>query len=242
MQLLTAEHGTAILAALCALTDQLDRHGAPIDYERRRTLASQIVLLDPDAWTVMCRAGGTPAGAGRKLADARLWLWETLTGGLPQQAPLSLRRESPEFLPSHARFALRLPGPTARGLLEHARRLLDAHGCHDEPLAWSPRSDAIRLERLPGPDPDAVDPDRVHAALAREVPVATARLLLEPRVGDRSPSCATTTASREERDSAGRSLPIVRFSVEPPTRGIPCLSGIPRLHGRHGLGKRCCRA
>ncbi len=167
-RLVTADpHGTAILAALCALTDQLDRYGAPIDYERRRTLASQIVLLDPDAWTVMCRAGGTPAGAGRKLADARLWLWETLTGGLPQQAPLSLRRESPEFLPGHARFALRLPGPTARRLLEHARRLLDAHGCHDEPLCWSPRSDAIRLEMLPGPDPDAVDPDRVHAAVAR---------------------------------------------------------------------------
>jgi hypothetical protein len=80
-------HGTAILSALCALAEHLDRHGAPIDYDRRRTLASQIELLDLGAWTIMCRAGGRPARQGRKLAEARLWLWETLTGGLPQQAP-----------------------------------------------------------------------------------------------------------------------------------------------------------
>ncbi len=167
-RLVTADpHGTAILGALCALADQLDRHGAPIDYERRRTLANQIVLLDADAWTVMCRAGGTPVGAGRKLADARLWLWETLTGGLPQQAPPVLRPDHPEFLTNHARFALRLPGPTARRLSEHACHLLDAHGCHDEPLTWSPRSDAIELDQLPGPDPDALDPNRVHATFAR---------------------------------------------------------------------------
>ena len=167
-RLVTADpHGTAILGALCALADSLDPHGAPIDYDRRRTLASQITLLDPEAWTVMCRAGGTPAGAARKLADARLWLWETLTGGLPQQAPQALRPESPDLLANHARFALRLPGATARRLLEHARRLLDAHGCHDEPLAWSPHGEGIAVDRLPGPDPDALDPDRVHGTLAR---------------------------------------------------------------------------
>ena len=41
-RLVTADpHGTAILAALCALADSLDRDGAPIDYERRRKLASR---------------------------------------------------------------------------------------------------------------------------------------------------------------------------------------------------------
>ncbi len=58
------------------------------------------------------------------------------------------------------------PAPTVRRLLEHARGLLDAHGCRHEPLAWSPRGDAISLDQLPGPDPDAIDPDRVHAAIA----------------------------------------------------------------------------
>ena len=160
-------HGTAILGALCALADSLDRDGAPIDYDRRRMVASELVLLDASEWTVMCRAGGTPAGGGRKLANARLWLWETLTGGLPQQAPRALRPESPDLLANHVRFALRLPGPTARRLLEHARGMLDAHGCHDEPLAWSPQGEGIAVDRLPGSDPDALDPDRVHSTLAR---------------------------------------------------------------------------
>jgi len=55
-----------------------------------------------------------------------------------QQAPPQLRPDYPEFLTRHSRFARRLPTPTARRLKEHARRLLDAHGCCDEPLTWSP--------------------------------------------------------------------------------------------------------
>ena len=168
-RLVTADpHGTVILAALCALADHLDRHGAPIDYQRRRELAVEIELLDPTAWTVMCRAGGTPAGGSWKLTHARLWLWETLTGSLPRQAPRLLRLDSPEFLARHTRFALRLPAPTVRRLNEHARRLLDAHGCRHEPFTWSPSADDISLGRLLGPDPDAIDPISVHAALARQ--------------------------------------------------------------------------
>lgn len=168
-RLITADpHGTAILAALCAIADSLDRHGAPIDYQRRRKLASEIELLDSETWTTMCRAGGTPAGGERKLAHARLWLWETLTGGLPRQAPPALRPNGPEFLPNHSRFALGLPAPTARRLGEHARRLLDAHDCQHEPLSWSPAADGIELGQLPGPDPDAIDPRNVHAAISRQ--------------------------------------------------------------------------
>ena len=123
-------------------------------------------LLDSRAWKVMCRAGGTPAGSQPKLAHARLWLWETLTGGLPRQAPSQLRAGCPEFLSRHSRCALDLPATTVRQLNEHARRLLDTHGCHHEPLTWSPATDGIPLDHLPGPDPDAIDPDRVHAAIS----------------------------------------------------------------------------
>jgi hypothetical protein len=146
-------HGTAILAALCALADSLDQHGAMIDYARRRALASQIALLDRDAWTVMCRAGGIAMGAECKLAHARLWLWETITGGLPQQAPAALRPGYRECLSHHNRFALRLPAPTVRRLSDHARQLLDTHGCAHEPLTWSPGGQGIQLDQLPGRDP-----------------------------------------------------------------------------------------
>jgi hypothetical protein len=53
-----------------------------------------------------------------------------------------------------------------RQLNEHARPLLDTHGCHHEPITWSPDTDDIPVDRLPGPDPDALDPDRVHAAIS----------------------------------------------------------------------------
>ena len=93
-----------------------------------------------------------------------MWLWETLTGGLPRQVPSQLSEGCPEFLSRHSRFALDLPATTVRHLNEHARRLLDTHGCHHEPLTWSPATNGIPLDHLPGPDPDAIDPDRVHAA------------------------------------------------------------------------------
>lgn len=166
-RLITADpHGTAILAALCAIAEILDRDGAPIDYERRRQLADETELLDSRAWKVMCRAGGTPAGSQPKLAHARVWLWETLTGGLPRQAPSQLSEGCPEFLSRHSRCTLDLPATTVRQLNEHARRLLDTHGCHHEPITWSPATNGIPVDRLPGPDPDALDPDRVHAAIS----------------------------------------------------------------------------
>jgi len=164
-RLITADpHGTAILAALCAIAEILDRDRAPIDYQRRRQLAEETELLDSRAWKVMCRAGGTPAGSRPKLTHARMWLWETLTGGLPRQAPSQLSEGCPEFLSRHSRFALDLPATTVRHLNQHARRLLDTHGCRHEPLTWSPATDSIPVDRLPGPDPDAIDPDTVHAA------------------------------------------------------------------------------
>lgn len=168
-RLVTADpHDTAILAALCAIADSLDRDGAPIDYEHRRKLASQIELLDSNTWRVMCRAGGTPAGGPPKLAHARLWLWETLTGGLPRQAPPALRRDCPGSPRDHLRFMLQLAAGTMRRLNDHARGLLDTHDCQHEPLTWSPTTNGIDLERLPGPDPDAIDPRSVHAAITTQ--------------------------------------------------------------------------
>jgi len=160
-------HGDAILRALCVLTDELDRDGAPIDYERRRRLASEIELLDARSWTTMARAGATPTGQAFKLRAARLWIWETVTGGLPEQAPRSLRPMTPAELPRYQRFALELPAPTVQRLLDHARDLLDTHGCREEPVTWSPRRAGIATETLPGPDPDIVDPLDVHALLAK---------------------------------------------------------------------------
>jgi DNA-binding transcriptional LysR family regulator len=169
-RLVTADpHSTAILSTLCRLADDLDRGAAQIEYARRRALASQIVLLDANGWRIMCRAAGTPVGAARKLRWARLWLWETLTGGLPAQAPAGLQARSADELADYSRFTIRLPGDTARRLCEHARDLLEAHGCHDEPVTWSPSAERVAIAALPGPDPDEQDARRVHAALDQQL-------------------------------------------------------------------------
>ncbi len=151
------------------LADELDRGSAPIDYDRRRRLASEITLLSPDAWAHMCRAGGTPTGGAFKLRAARLWLWELLTGGVAEQASAQLRPTSNAELARYQRFALQLPAQTTRRLADHARGLLNAHECTDEPLTWSPRGDDIAVETLPGPDPHAVDRDHVRAVLAKRI-------------------------------------------------------------------------
>lgn len=173
------EHGTAILAAICALAETLDRDDTPIDYDRRRAIANDIELLDRDAWASICGAGGTLSGAEFKLTAARLWLWETITGGLAEQAPVAVRRQSGSMMfARYHQFVLRLPRQTAQALLGHARELLDAHGCRQEPLTWSPPAAGIALDMLPGPDPDVVDPQAAHALLARQIaPAAVAEQL-----------------------------------------------------------------
>ncbi|MGH2917658.1 MAG: LysR family transcriptional regulator [Solirubrobacteraceae bacterium] len=159
-------HGTAILGAVCALTDALDRRGAPIDYTRRRVLVDQIELLDADKWVAMCLAGGMSCGRDTRLRYARLSLWETLTGGIAEQAPPAMYTNAREDYVRYDQFILGLSRNTAQLLTQHARSLLDAHGCEDEPLTWSPPCTAISTHDLPGPDPDALDPQRAHALLA----------------------------------------------------------------------------
>jgi hypothetical protein len=50
-------------------------------------------------------------------------------------------------------------------LNQHARDLLDTHGCSEEPLTWSPTAEGIAIDRLPGSAPDAIDPGAVHDAI-----------------------------------------------------------------------------
>ena len=156
----------------------------------------------------MCRAGGTPAGGERKLAHARLWLWETLTGGLPRQAPPALRPDvTPSSSPAIHVSRSACQQPTARRL-QRAR----------PPPARHPRlptrtahlvtpADGIALDQLPGPDPDAIDPVRVHAAhratastppgRSRARHHARAPALHRPQAPARDPRPAAPTAPPE---------------------------------------------
>lgn len=162
---------TAILNAFCVLAEELDRNGSPIDYDRRRALCSQTELIGADTWAHLSRANPTAPGETFKLRVARLWLWETLTGGMAEQAPAPIGMQPQHEIPRYHHLAFHLPGETVRRLTAHARGFLDTHGCHDEPLMWSPPGDLVAIGDLPGCDPDGVDPGLVHAQLLRRMPL-----------------------------------------------------------------------
>lgn len=159
------DHGQGVLRALTQLSDGLLRHGGPIDYHRREQLAAAVPLLEPVAWDRMCAASGIRTGGARKLRFAQLWTWETITGGTLERAPDRLRPCEPTDLAGYHAFALGLPPMAAELLLAHARALLGEHGCEHEPLTWSPPTDWVDLDGLPGRDPEAISPDEVGRLL-----------------------------------------------------------------------------
>jgi hypothetical protein len=244
-RLITADpHGDAILAAFCALADRLDRDGAPIDYQRRRQLASNIELLDHRTWRVMCRAGGTPAGGPPKLAHARLLLWETLTGALPRHAPPALRLARPEFLPDHHRFPFALPAETVQRLDQHARHLLDTHGCADEPLTWSPAADGIAIDRLPGSNPDTIDPGAVHDAIENQPTLQHAAIQLG--ITTEHLRYIVRKHPRELHDPTSANAPArVRFAAHLGASQLQQLldqgKSLRQVEGSHGIARRTLR-
>jgi hypothetical protein len=158
---------TAILRALTALADGLDAHGSPIDYSRRRQLVSSVELLSARDWDRICAHAGTPTGGDRKLARARIWLFEALTGSLFHAAPHELRAAAHSIVDYH-QFGLRLPPQAASLLDSQATSLLAAAGI-DEPLTWSPPRDWVDLDGRPGPEPDDIDPDSVNRLLQANI-------------------------------------------------------------------------
>ncbi|MDP9388572.1 MAG: hypothetical protein M3Q48_11845 [Actinomycetota bacterium] len=163
-----SDHGRSVLRALTQLSDGLRTHRTPIDYERRRRIAA-IPVLDLKAWDEIC-AAAVPTGGRRKLRNARLWVWELLTRGLPQHAPEPLRPMGPGGSSEYHAFALHLPA-VAAGLLEaHARKVLDDHGCDREPPVWSPPTDWVDLDGVPVPDLDSTDIARAAALWRRNRP------------------------------------------------------------------------
>ncbi len=149
--------GKPIIAALTMLAEHLDRHDAPIDYPRRDHLAASVELIDAESWDGICQAAGTATGGTAKLRAARLWIWETITGGEPHQAPDHIRPLTNGQLNRYHRLALNLPATAATLLDQRARAVLDRHGCADEPLTWSPPPGVIDVAELPGRDPHSVD-------------------------------------------------------------------------------------
>jgi hypothetical protein len=168
--------GQQAIQALTALAIALDTHagqpGAGIDYARRRRLVAAVELLPDDRWKHMCGMHAVASGGSRKLALARLYLYELLTGGDPQLAPAPYRRG--ETATVYNRFAITLPAGLATALTAHAQATLaDADGdprfagVASEPVTWEPPLTWVSGIDWPGIDPDLIDLEPAHSMLRR---------------------------------------------------------------------------
>ncbi len=176
------------LTALVALRDWLDREPPPVDYARRRALATRGLPFDRLDWDAACRAAGWKPTA-RRATNARRLLWQTITGGDPHRAPfgIGLRIVTSEACASWHRFRWELPPAAWQHLRNQARNHLDASGLADEPLDRTPDADWVdkpekalnqldrgRLEQLAL---EGVTPGRIAAELG--VPLERVRLTVE---------------------------------------------------------------
>jgi hypothetical protein len=135
-----------IFTGITRISDYLDAHNAPIDYQRRRELCYEDLLPD-DAWSLQCRATGAPAGTW-DAAVARSVLFERISGLPARRAPFAVDRDA--FRASVASFPALLTPRLAAGLHEAAHVFLDRHGAGHEPVSWHPPLTLLSGLELPG--------------------------------------------------------------------------------------------
>ncbi|MBE8519272.1 hypothetical protein ILP97_17435 [Amycolatopsis sp. H6(2020)] len=152
-------HNT-VIAALCELTDNLDQHGSPINYERRRTLITPDALTD-EQWRRICRATRIHPALGRRFLDAQRYLVTQLTGDDLNDPSHLLKFTNAHDRAIFTSFTSTLSTPVRRALHQHAAEHLRTLRI-DEPVTWEPpREWAPRLVP-PGREPADIDLDRLH--------------------------------------------------------------------------------
>ena len=168
------QHGVLepVTSAICQLARQLDKHGAEVDYARRRRLGriSQ-AQLDITAWRrqryLLTRRARLPAAPVQE-QYARLRLIELLTGTHPRYLPEPLRL--PGRSQGYDEFVLAMPEQLAFCLHHQARSLLSKASI-SEPVTWEPPFDWVTGIPWPGPDPDGIRPEDLHPLIHVGLPV-----------------------------------------------------------------------
>jgi hypothetical protein len=161
-----------VTSAICRLARQLDKHGTPIDYARRRRQRriSQ-AQLDVTAWRrqrcLLASRASRPAAPVQE-QFARLRLIELLTGTHPRYLPEPLRM--PGRSQNYDEFVFTMPEQLAFCLHHQARSLLSKASI-SEPVTWEPPFDWAAGIPWPGPDPDAIRPEDLHPLIRASLPV-----------------------------------------------------------------------
>ena len=110
----------SISIGLTLLSDYLYRHGAPIDYARRRRL-DYSPLLTPQDCRAVAQAVGIPLD-DKAAADVRIWLIERISGNAAVPAGVARLRCGPNDVSAFP------PPQLAEALIELASRFLRRSG------------------------------------------------------------------------------------------------------------------
>jgi hypothetical protein len=150
----------SVFPALCELADNLDRHGSPIDYQRRR---EQITpdMLTARQWHQICRDTRSHPGLGQRFRHAQRYLVARLTGNDLSSPHNPLAFTSAEDRSAFAAFTTTLTTALRDALRQHAEQHLRDLGI-DEPLDWEPPRDWAPSLQPPGQEPDDFAPERLR--------------------------------------------------------------------------------
>lgn len=203
------EQWIGIRAALIQMADYLADDDVPVDYQRRRRLDYSMLLSD-EHWAQICRDTATPGPWAVRVRIARCLLFERLCGRPASASPWT--QNDSAFRTKIADFPRHLTPGLAQALNEHAQEFLAWQGIDDEPVAWHPPSGVLAGLDLPGTDPDAVDIDNLHRAIAVDgtklgtaaqtlsISLDAVRYLLEMHPAPRPvPDLATEVATSQNR-------------------------------------------
>jgi hypothetical protein len=212
-----------VLNAICLLADYLDEHGAPIDYQRRRTLITEHVLTEQQ-WKQLCHRTQTLPGKGQSRRGpssryflARRYLFQLLTGADLNDTRHALAYRGPGDRARHLNAVQRMSTPLRNALHGHAARHLTDLGI-DEPVSWAPPGSVCAELQLPGRDPDdldvehlqrlIIDHDRSLRDAARELNTTLehVRLVVERAQRDPQSWAARLAQARRQRDEQRRAL------------------------------------
>ncbi|MDV6245345.1 TniQ family protein [Rhodococcus opacus] len=159
---------TDVLVLLCRITEHLDQHGTPIDYQRRREQIPAETLTW-DQWRDLACSVGAHPGKHRqgRLRHAQRHLHQLLSGAdlADHRHPLAFR--TPNDRGTFVEFTTAMAAPLRRALHEHAESIL-VNLDIDEPLTWSPPTDLADGLALPGIDTGDLDPDKVSRLVVDE--------------------------------------------------------------------------
>src|ERR1017187_8498234 len=143
----------------------LDARDIPLNYQRRRDLATSTTLIDDTTWIRIARDAGMRAS---RAGHARRYLYELLTGCSLRTAPPPYQLTSADAQARHNDFITGIPASLVSALTGPARRLLDARGIDGEPVEWQPPPGWVTATAWPGADPAHTDPAPIHHAMLHE--------------------------------------------------------------------------